>query len=194
MEQEGNQQASVRIGHRLASIQNSAGEGIQDTYSDEGILHRGKFLGCKSPQEMRTHLEELALWIWSLKDYIRSRLAKLGHDPNDVEQYVNGCQYLPLCADIANSTKHLELNRTRSGKSARLPQVYISHRTGLRREPGLTDETDTYYIFDDPSEVKYRAPVVDANGSPIGDAFDILPKGNEEWEKYFSANAFLLKT
>jgi hypothetical protein len=183
----------VRISRLVTAIGSPSGQGVQQNYSEDGVLKRSKFIGCKSPQELREELEGLAISIWNLKDYIQVQLKALGHDPNDVEQYVNGTKHLPLCADIANSAKHGILTSTRSGRKARLSQVSISHRTGFRPIPSDTPDFDTYYITDDPSQVQYKAPVVDENDAYIGDAVDILSLGSQEWENYFSSHPFLLK-
>src|SRR5690348_15831027 len=112
--------------------------------------------------------------MWNLKDYIKVQLKTQGKDPNDVERYVNTSRCLSLCADIANSAKHGELNRaSRFVTQARISKVTIRHRTGFRNVPSESPEFDFYALADDPSEVEYRAPVVDETGAVLGDAFDI---------------------
>src|ERR1700675_1324931 len=114
----------VRISRQITAIGTNPIDGTQLNYSEAGVLKRSKFIGCKSPQELRDELEGLAISIWNLKDYIKTQLNAQGQDPNDVEEYVDGRKFLPLCADIANSAKHGVLTRPpRSGKKARISQV-----------------------------------------------------------------------
>jgi hypothetical protein len=67
-----------------------------------------RFANALSPQQVRNDVEAAAVWLWSVKDYLKRRLAATGGNPNDVESCVNGCRYLPVLADIANGAKHVE--------------------------------------------------------------------------------------
>jgi hypothetical protein len=74
---------------------------LYENYYD-GFTVRWRFANAISPQQITADVETAAVWLWSLKDYLKERLVATKGNPNDVESYVNGCRYLPLLADVVH--------------------------------------------------------------------------------------------
>ena len=122
----------------------------------------------------RNEVETAAVWLWSLKDYLKKRLDHTGGNPNDVEAYVNGSRYLPVLADIANGAKHAELTKSRSGRFARLGGCSMAVRTGMRLEQVQDEDADVQVTLDDPNGVSYKLSIVDRNGKYVGNGLVLL--------------------
>lgn len=52
---------------------------------------------------------------YHLKDWLKNDPAYKSHTPQQIEGHVNSTPDLCICADICNGSKHLSLNRLRSG-------------------------------------------------------------------------------
>jgi len=87
----------------------------------------------------------------------------------EVEDFINDCDDLKLCADICNAIKHLSLSRTRTGDQ---PEFTRTHYTvALGGEPAVVSAQYT----------------IETTHGPI-DAFDIAKKSMEAWRTFFSQN------
>jgi hypothetical protein len=139
-----------------------------------------------SLQDVSHNVETAAIWLWSLKDYLKGYLQTKGEDPQVVEQYVNACQYLPIVADIANGTKHGSLNATRSGRYAKLGQGTMSVKSQMELSQVIDGTADVEVTIDDPTQVSYVVDVCDENGVSLGNGVDILRGALEEWQGFIA--------
>jgi hypothetical protein len=155
---------------------------------DDGFTVTWRFVNAISPQQIRHEVETAAIWLWSLKDYLKKRLAKTGGNPNDVETYVNSCRYLPVLADIANGAKHAELNKSRSGRFPKLGECSMAIRTGTRVEAVKDGDANIQVTLDDPDGVIYKISIVDQNGKYVGDGLVLLRKALAEWRRFIRTN------
>lgn len=146
-------------------------------------VHTYRLSGMKSPTEIEDDLSNLSVWVWSAKDYMKNLVRSRGGDPDDVERYVDADPDLQVCADIANSTKHAVLTRSRSGRYLRagrphfeIPQAAVRSLTVLAGEVQLD--------VSKPELVTFRYPLLDASGAEVGDAMKHLENGIAAWEKF----------
>jgi hypothetical protein len=142
-----------------------------------------RLTGMKSPAEIEDDLSSLGLWVWSMKDYLKKLVQSRGGDPEDVERYVDSTSDLRICADIANTAKHTQLSRSRTGRYLRagrptfaIPQAALGSLTFLENEVRVD--------VSKPELVTFAYPLVDDSGKEIGDAMKHLEAGLAAWEKY----------
>jgi hypothetical protein len=88
----------------------------------------------------------------------------------EVEDFINDCDELKLCADICNAIKHLVLHK--------------KPRSGV--QPEFTKKDVSLTLGPEPADVSIQYTIETAHG-PI-DAFDIAKKNMEAWETFFSQN------
>jgi hypothetical protein len=142
-----------------------------------------RLTGMKSPAEIEDDLSSLAVWVWSTKDHLKKLVQSRGGDPADVERYVDSSPDLRVCADIANTAKHAQLNRSRTGRYLRagrpqfeVPQAALGSLTFLENEVRVD--------VSKPELVRFRYPLLDEAGKETGDAMKHLEGGIAAWEKY----------
>src|SRR5206468_3721764 len=118
---------------------------------------------------------------WSVKDHLKKLVQSRGGDPEDVERYVNSTPDLQICADIANTAKHGQLNRSRTGRNVRadrptfeIPQAAVGALTFLKNEVRVD--------VSKPELVTFKYPLVDDSGREVGDALKHLVAGVAAWE------------
>ena len=80
----------------------------------------------KPPEQLEDDFLNLFVWVWSLKDYLKSCFEAKGLHGKIIEEIVNECPALTYVADIANRAKHGELRKSRSGDFAELTEVGYS--------------------------------------------------------------------
>lgn len=137
-----------------------------------------------SPQNVYQDVETAAIWLWSLKDYLKERIASTGGDPRIVEAHVDSSEYLPLLADVANTAKHGKLNRSRSGRYAHLSGSSLLIPSGLHMR-GLSDkDADVELTLADPDGVDYKVDVSDQHDKYIGDGLVVLRNALDEWRSF----------
>ena len=96
---------------------------------------------------------------WTIND------AKVSLPKNVVEQFINRNEYLKICADICNGTKHLKLDKSRSKIS---PKIEPSSTTIRVSEKGQIHK------------IKYTIETT----SGIYDAFKIATECVEKWKEF----------
>ena len=174
----------LRIHRLLGAFGTQEGNGIMQEYLGDGMIMNTRCIGMPSPQQVEEQTDALAVWIWSLKDYIKERYAILGGNQADVETYINNCRYLPLCADIANGAKHGTLTQSRSGKFARIGRISIPIRGGLIIQQTRHDPDVDVKVM----ASGYDRPKVLVNsnqGKYLGSGEVILRNGMKEWDAFF---------
>src|SRR5262249_39505611 len=137
---------------------------------DDGFTVTWRFANVTSPQQVRSDVETAAVWLWSLKDYLKERLAAAKKNSAHVETYVKGCRGRPILADIANGAKHGKLQTSRSGRFARLGGCTMSIGSGLRLEAVMDGDADVQLTVNDPAAVSYKVSIQDQHDKYTGDA------------------------
>jgi hypothetical protein len=105
-----------------------------------------------------------------------------GLDPAVVERAINSDPHLPICGDLANTLKHGELRKSRSGKYPRLGKLlYTAPQQSLGSLTFKAFEVEV--VFDKPELVHFSIPVLSRDGEEVGDAFEIASAGVKAMEK-----------
>ena len=171
-----------RISRALITAQRASGYGYQVSYKayPQEFTTNFNAEGVKSPEQIEDDFLSLFVWVWSLKDYIKSAFIAHGLQGEIVEHEVNSCPALTYVADIANRTKHGTLNKSRSGQHAELVDVgFTVPQSAIQRitfaGPNLTLEVST------PEQVEIHAWVVTKSGVRT-EALDILTQAMNCWE------------
>lgn len=151
---------------------------------DDGSSVTWRFANVTSPQQIQSNVETAAIWLWSLKDYLKARLTYVNRNPQVVETYVNNSRYLPILADIANGVKHGNLNASRSGRFASIDECIIKMSTKSWTEAVPDGDADIQLIVEDPSLVSYKIRINDNNGRYMGDAIVLLKNAMREWKRF----------
>lgn len=184
-----------RIDRVINQLNKKYGNGIQQEVIPSGsnkIIYEIK--GVKSFPEYKDQILNMAICVWSLKDYIKEIFKNIGKDPKEVESLVNNDNNLQICADVANRAKHLVLRRSRSGRFPKIgePNARIKF---IRSDPSIKKIifTDIKMIIDvDKAEyVDYALPVLDSNNNFIGNAEDILKDAFYSFSNLLSINNIL---
>ena len=105
---------------------------------------------------------------YHLKDWIKNDSSVKSRMPNirtDVEQFINESEALSLCADLCNSLKALELNR--------------SHSTPMFGRKHYHDRLN----IGSGSSIKLEW-LIERNNKPPIDAFELATQCNAEWNKF----------
>ena len=117
-----------RIGRASNAARRASGDQYRTSFRAEGQDFVTNFtaIGVKAPEQLNDDFLALFIWMWSLKDYIKSAFEANGRRGQIVEDEINSCPVLTYVADIANRAKHGSLERSRSGKYAELVDVGFS--------------------------------------------------------------------
>ena len=108
---------------------------------------------------------------YHLKDWIKNDASVKSRMPNlgtDVEQFINESEALSLCADLCNSLKRLELDRSHSSEP---PRVFGRKRYHYQLNIGSR------------SSIKLQWVVQRTSKPPI-DAFELATECAAEWDKF----------
>ncbi len=173
-----------RAAHFSKVVSTFAGSGCAWSYTfPDGETHRYIINGIKSPDQLEHEVLTLAIWLWSLKDYLKGRAANLGRDPQDVEAYASKDPSLALSADIANAAKHGKLTKSRSGKWPTLGRLrYEVPQEAMRSITFRAFEVETDVAR--PDLVTLELPILDSNGLEIGDALQLMTRALSAWERF----------
>jgi len=173
-----------RAAHFSKVVSAFGGSGCAWSYTfPDGETHRYIINGIKSPDQLEHEVLTLAIWLWSLKDYLKGRAATLGRDPQDVEAYASGDPSLALSADIANAAKHGKLTNSRSGKWPKLGRLrYEIPQEAMRSVTFRAFEVETDVAR--PDLVTLELPILDSNGLEIGDALQLMTRALSAWERF----------
>lgn len=98
----------------------------QTTENADGSITTLEVIGLKAPEVLEDELLTLFVWLWSMKDYLKTLCASRGVAASRIEHIANAERSLSITADIANRAKHGVLKESRSGDFARLQNVSIS--------------------------------------------------------------------
>lgn len=171
-----------RIKRASAAVRYASGSGYQTSYWAEGtdFMTNFKAIGVKAPEQLEDDFLNLFVWIWSLKDYLKSCFVAKGLGAKAVEEEVNRCQALTFVADIANRAKHGDLRESRSGEYAELVDVGFNAPQECIEQITFEGPVVTLQIKD-PQMVSIYATVATRSGSRY-DALVVLNEAMEYWE------------
>ena len=99
---------------------------VQSHELPDGSSTHLEIVGIKAPELLEDELLNLFIWLWSMKDYLKTLCATRGIAGSRIEQIANVERSLSIAADIANRAKHGLLRKSRSGDFAKLQNVRIS--------------------------------------------------------------------
>ena len=133
-------------------------------------------------EDLKHDLENLYIWLWSIKDYLINMLVAKGVGPaiakRMVEDYVGINPGLKLVADVANSAKHASLDRSRSGQFASIGSyvttapILMPWQNNDEAQRRLRNESDAYISIENDK------------GENIGDAAKIALDAIQTWERF----------
>lgn len=162
-------------------IKEGTGFEYQATLGD-GSVHTYRIERLRSLETLEDDIANLCLWIWNAKDYLRKRARTLGKDPNSVEAAVNASPDLSLCADLANTLKHADLDRApRSGYRPRLGKARFTMPHGSVRSIIV----EAFNVTVEPSDlaaIQVTVPVENEQGQSVDDALELFARGVDRWE------------
>ncbi len=107
---------------------------------------------------------------YHLKDWIKNDASVKSRMPNlgtDVEQFINESEALGLCADLCNSLKRLELDRSHSSA----PRIFGRRRYHFELNIGSRSSIKLQWL-------------VERNNKPPIDAFELATECIAEWDKF----------
>jgi hypothetical protein len=84
---------------------------------------RQDFNRGQSQAELQDKAFHIVRSIADLKDHLRSVARRIGQDPEEVEQTINGCLSLQLMIDLANLDKHGAHAKPKDQRSKRSPRL-----------------------------------------------------------------------
>jgi hypothetical protein len=144
--------------------------------------------GVKPLHEVMDEIQTAFVWCWSMKDHLKETLFDLNDEVNQkafnksFEREIDNFESLTICADIANTEKHLKLNRP--PRSGRLVKLDVAQLISISPETvsQIQRLNGCYYITPKNNKaVKLKANIVDENGLVVMDAFRCLDESIEAW-------------
>jgi hypothetical protein len=138
-------------------------------------------MGVKAPEQLEDDFLNLFIWMWSLKDYLKTCFEANGLSGNVVENEVNRCPALMYVADIANRAKHGVLRESRSGEFAELVDVGFTAPQDSIKLITIAGPEATI-DFKDLQMVNIHATVATKAGMRL-DALCVLNEAMQCWEK-----------
>lgn len=151
--------------------------------TENGDTHQYLLDGVKSPEEIEQDVLSAFRWLWDLKDNVKYYCKTKGAPSKWVEKEIDADPYLCVCGDIANRTKHPELERgSRSNKYPVLGKLkyHIPQKALASITFGAFDVTTK---IAKPELVTLEIPIMTGHGKYLGDAFKYIDYGLKAWEK-----------
>lgn len=172
----------TRISRALASVQTASGGPYQTSFQGTGqdFITNFKALGVKAPEKLEDDFLALFVWVWSLKDYIKTAFEASGLQGQTVEDEVNSSVALTYVADIANRVKHGTLSKSRSGQNAKLVDVDFTLPQVAVRKITVAGPEVTLEVAS-PERAEIHATVVIQDGTRL-DALTVLGEAMKCWE------------
>jgi hypothetical protein len=130
----------------------------------------GPVLADKISSDYEDDIYAFFMHCYHLKDWIKNDGSVKTIMPNiasDVEQFINESEALSLCADLCNSSKHLELKRSRSGEGPAFGRKLYHHRLSI----GSGSSIRLSWLIE-----RYNKPPIDA--------FELATECIAEWDKF----------
>jgi hypothetical protein len=178
----------ARIARITGQVSEKAGPGTSWDYEfPGGSTTTYEITNVKTHEVLLDQFSNLAVWTWSIKDYLKQLSETLGTTPQAIEAYVNSDPNLPFCADLANLLKHGELTRSRSGEwpASVKPSYVITHAPSAPTTPIKSIQfTHSGVKLDvsDPALVEIKFNVTNKSGARLRDGLECLAAGISSWE------------
>jgi hypothetical protein len=170
----------VKRSHDAVHRKASAGF-AKTTQGLDGSSTHIEVIGLKDPDVLEDELLNLFVWLWSMKDYLKTLCEVRGVVESRIEQIVNAERTLSITADIANRAKHGVLRQSRSGDFARLQNVRISIPQSALASIKF-DRPSVKIMVSVPEDAELFAEIgFDSGLSPI-DAFQTASDALAAWE------------
>ena len=172
-----------RIFRAIGTVQNASGAGYETSYQAEGTDFTTHFraVGMKAPEQLEDDFLNLFIWVWSLKDYLKTYFEARGLRGSIVEDEVNRCLALKYVADIANRAKHGVLRESRSNEFAELVDIGFNAPQNSIEQITVAGPEVTLHAKD-PQMLHIHATVATKAGVRI-DALAVLSEAMQCWEK-----------
>lgn len=172
-----------RIHRAMGTVQVASGVGYETSYQAEGTDFATHFraVGVKAPEQLEDDFLNLFIWVWSLKDYLKTCFEAKGLHGSTVENEVNRCPALMYVADIANRAKHGVLRESRSSEFAELVDVGFTAPQDSIEQITFAGTEVTLHVKD-PQMVNIHATVATKAGMRL-DALTVLDEAMQFWEK-----------
>lgn len=158
------------------------------------------FLGGLNPAQLSNLAHSFIDNITNLEDHLRKWTKKHGQDPKQITETVSNSEPLQLIKDLANNDKHGYPPRDggHSGKAPKLAEVkrVLKMTTGSAPGSGVSivftpDAPKQHVIGGGSAAVIVTGVVVDKDGNPLGDLYDIEVEALKTWEQQLQALGIL---
>ena len=167
-----------------AVSKNESAEGFSqalNSHSDEKLVVKG----MRSPEELEDDILNLCIWIWSMKDYLRTLASTAGIPPQKIEDIANDNDSLAIVADLANRAKHGKLtkSRTKNKDFAILAGVgFKVNQTALNSIAFGESEVTLDVGKPNDATLNARIEFESGNRDAIEDAFGVIGDAITIWE------------
>ena len=159
---------------------------VSNPKQDYSWLYEGEFIqaysisNIKNLEEHEDNIQELLIWLWNFKDYLKGELESTGSPASVIEEKVNKDETLCLIADLANSLKHGKTKRSRSHLSPRLlrPRI-VAQKSDI--DAIVFTEDKVHIQLKNDNSVTPSTWIVSGKGKELGKAEDIALKAIDSW-------------
>lgn len=172
----------ARVSRITGHLEEKSGVGFSQSHTfPDGHTHHYKINGVKSLERFEDELLTAFIWVWNMKDYLKTIALANCQAPEEIENIVNASSPLQLVSDVANRAKHGYLRKSRSGQFAMLDGVSISipQQAISRISVGAFDVSAD---VSDASLVEFKASILSQSGVTLGEANNILSEALAVWE------------
>lgn len=172
-----------RIHRAIGAVQVASGAGyeISDQAKGTDFTTHFRAVGVKAAEQLEDDFLNLFIWMWSLKDYLKTCFEANGLRGNAVEEAVNRCPALRYVADIANRAKHGVLRESRSSEFAKLVDVgFTAPQDSIERITVAGPEVTLH--LKDTQMIHIHATVATKAGVRLN-ALAVLNEAMQCWEK-----------
>ena len=143
------------------------------------------FWGDRSPDEVEDNIDWIVYNVWHLADHIRRTLKQIGKNPKLVDDTIENCRALKICADLAERDKHGPERKGGhwTGESLRYGHTQPSLKLTdgvVTMESNPNGSISPTVSKDNP--VVYSREIVNAAGDAVGDAVEIADDAMTCWE------------
>ena len=179
-----------RVKRFSSSLDSKVGDGFNYSYQfDDGSECLYTINGVKSPEVIEDVVTTMFVWLWSLKDYIKKYASAHSKTGRWVEDKINLNSELCICADIANGLKHGGLGAGFTPRSSLGPSLgKVRYTFPQQSIASLTfGASSVGFDITQAENVVLEVPVYDKAGNKIDDAFNLVSKIVDSWERMLSA-------
>lgn len=171
-----------RVQRSHDAIYDKASSGfVQSQKHRDGSSTQIEIVGIKAPERLEDELLNLFIWLWSMKDYLKTLCENRGIAGSRIEQIVNVERPLSIAADIANRAKHGVLRESRSGDFAKLQNVMISIPQSSLASISF-DKPAVRITVDTPEDAELWAEIGFESGLTPVDAFQTATQAFTAWQ------------